>query len=91
MPGYEILKNKFQLYMCTAEVILPTNFKNLNMDQKDLNQAFTSLQGSTGVDLNNIGDPLTGVRNKKKTDTEGLKSSSVNFIIYIPNGRNTTL
>ena len=42
-------------------------------------------------DLNNIGDPPTGVRSRKKTDTDGSKTSTINFIIYIPDGRNTKL
>ena len=67
------------------------NFENLNMDHSELNQAFTSSQGSIGVDLKNVKDPPTGVRNKRKTDTEGSKSSSANFVIYIPDRRNTTL
>ena len=74
-----------------ADTIPPTNFENSTMEQGDSNQAFTRSQGSTGMDLNNIGDPSTGVRNRKRLDTENLKSSTVNFVIYIPNGRNTTL
>ena len=73
-----------------TETIPPTNFKNSSMEQTELNQAFTRSQGYTGVDLNNIEDPPTGVRDKKKSDTESLKSS-VNFTIYIPDGRNTIL
>ena len=51
-----------------ADTIPPTNFENSNMDQSELNQAFTRSQGSTGVDLNNVGDPPSGIRNKKKTE-----------------------
>ena len=65
--------------------------KNLSMDQTELNQAFTRSQGSTEVDLNNIGCPPTGVRKKNKSGMDNLKSSSVNFIIYIQDGENTTL
>ena len=67
------------------------DFKNLIMDHSKLNQAFTRSQRSTVVDRNNVEDPPSGVKNKRKADTEGLKFSSVNFGIYIPNGRNTTL
>ena len=70
-----------------SKVIPHTNFENLIMEQNEANQAFTRSQGTTVVDLNNVGDPPSGVRNRKKTDTDGSKTSTVNFVIYIPNGR----
>ena len=45
-----------------AEVIPPTNFKNLIMNQNQATQVFTRSQGTADVDLNNIGDAPTGVR-----------------------------
>ena len=67
-----------------AEVIPPTNFKNLIMEQNEATQAFTRSQGTSDVDLNNIGDPPTGVRSWKKSDSDGLKTPTVNFVIDIP-------
>ena len=64
-----------------AEIIPPTDFKNLIMEQNQANQAFTRSQGSTDVDLNNNGDPPMGIRSRKKTDTDGSKTSTVNFVI----------
>ena len=46
-----------------AEVISPTNFENLIMEQDKAKQAFTRSQGTSDIDLNNIGDPPTGVMN----------------------------
>ena len=74
-----------------AEVIPPTNFKNLIMEQNEANHTFTRPQGTADVDLNNIDDPPSGVRNKIKNDTDGSKSSTINFMIHIPDGRNTKL
>ena len=61
------------------------------MEQNTVNQAVTRSQGPSDIDLNNIGDPPSGVRNRKKTNTDGSKTSTVNFVIYIPDGRNTKL
>ena len=61
------------------------------MEQNKATQAFTRSQGAADVDLNNIGDSLTEVRSRKNTETDESKASTVNFVIYIPNGRNTKL
>ena len=74
-----------------AEVIPPTNFENPIMDQNKTTQAFTRSQETADIDLNNIGDPPTGVRSQSKPDSDGLKTSTVNFIIYISNSRNIKL
>ena len=74
-----------------AEVIPPTNFENLIMEQNEATQAFIRSHGASDVDLNNISDPPTGVTSRKKPDTDGSKTSTVNFVIYIPNGRNRKL
>ena len=75
----------------TAEVIPPTNFESLIMEQNEATQRFTRLHGTSDIDLNSIGDPPTGVRSWQKSDSDGLKTSTVNFVIYIPDGRNTRL
>ena len=67
-----------------AKVIPPTNFENSIMEQNAANQVVTRSQGPSDVDLNNIGDPPSRVRSRKKTDTDGSKTSTVNFVIYIP-------
>ena len=64
-----------------VDTIPLTNFENSTMEHSEQNQAFIRSQGSTGVDLNNIGDPPSGVRNRKKMGTESSKSSTVNFVI----------
>ena len=52
-----------------AETILPTdNFETQNMEKGENAQAFRMSQGSSGVDLNNLEDPPTGVRHKKKSN-----------------------
>ena len=71
-------------------VIPSTNFKISIMEQNEANQAFTRSQGTADIDLNNIGDPPT-THHLKKNDTDVSKSYTVNFVIYIPDGRNTKL
>ena len=61
------------------------------MEQNKATQVFTRSQGTADIDLNNIGDPPTRVRSQAKPDSDGSKTSRVNFIIYIPDGRNTKL
>ena len=56
-----------------TEVIPPTNFETSIMEQNEANQTFTRSQGATDVNLNKFGDPPTGVRSGKKTDTDGSK------------------
>ena len=41
------------------------------------------------MDLNNLEDPPTGVRHKKKQAAEGTKTLTVNLVIYILDGKNT--
>ena len=72
-----------------TKIILPTNFENLIMDQNEASQAFTRLQGITDIDLNNVGDPPTGVRSQSKPDSGGSRISTVNFVIYISDSKST--
>ena len=74
-----------------AEIIPPTNFENSIMEQNGTTQAFTRSQGTADIDLNNVGDPPTRVRSQSKPDSDGSKTSTVNFVIYIPDSRNTKL
>ena len=59
------------------------------MEQNKASQAFTISQTITDIDLNNVSDPPTGVRSQSKPDSDGSKTSTVNFVIYIPNSKNT--
>ena len=74
-----------------TKVIPPMKFENLIMEQNMVNQTVTRSQGPSDIDLNNIGDPPSGVRSRRKIDTDGSKISTVNFVIYIPDRRNTKL
>ena len=56
-----------------AEVIPPTNFEILIMEQNRTTQVFTRSQETADIDLNNIGDLPTGVRSQSKPDSGGSK------------------
>ena len=50
------------------------------MENSEANQAFTRSQRTTGLDLNNVQDPTTGVRSKQKSNTESLKNSKFHIV-----------
>ena len=60
-------------------------------EESQSTQAFIRSQGSSGVDINNLEDLPKGIRNKKKSMREDLKNPIINFVIFIPDDKNTKL